>query len=221
MTFKVIFDIILPVVITIGNKNRSGKVKSNKSSISKQVILETTLALIDENGGIKNVTLRDIAKKIGCAHTNLYNYYNSLDEIFWESLAQALLKMMDYCVNDLTAETNDEEEFYSLYSNLIDFSVDHPGLYRLIWLETMDGNPSAEVIQILGLPGKKLNELIIKINNNKLSEEKANSINAILHCYLHGELCKWINGRSGIESRKDAKSNILSNIKHLYKLLIQ
>ncbi|MDZ4957160.1 TetR/AcrR family transcriptional regulator, partial [Clostridium perfringens] len=39
--------------------------------------------------------------------------------------------------------------------------------------------------------------------------------------YLHGELCKWINNRSFISTREETKAIILSNIKYLYKLLIQ
>jgi len=48
--------------------------KNNKKHVSKEIILETTLSLIDKNEGINDVTLRDIAKKVWCAHTNLYNW---------------------------------------------------------------------------------------------------------------------------------------------------
>jgi AcrR family transcriptional regulator len=198
-----------------------GGMQTNKNNISKEIIIETTLGLIDENGGIKNVTLRDIAKKIGCAHTNLYNYFNSLDEIFWESLADALLKMMYYCGNHLTTETDYEEELYSLLSNLIDFSMDYPGWYRLIWLETIGGNPSPEVAEILSMPGKELIKEITKASNSKFSAEKASLIYDILHGYLHGELCKWINSRSFINTREETKIKLLSNLKYLYKLMIQ
>lgn len=208
------------MVITIGYKNGADKMQTKKSNINKQIIMETTLNLIDENIGIKNVTLREIAKKLGCTHTNLYNYFNSLDEIFWESLGEALLKMMDYSRTVLNTETGTEEGLYSLLSNLIDFSMEHIGWYKLIWLESLGGNPSNEVLEILSMPGRKLHEVIIKASKDKLSEEKASLIGELLHGYVHGELCKWINNRSFINSKEEMKIKLLSNIKYIYKLMI-
>ena len=195
--------------------------QTNRNHISKELIIETTLLLIEENKGIKDVNLRGIAKKIGCAHTNLYNYFNSLDEIFWESLGQVLLKMINFVDSNLDTETDSEEKLYLVLSNIIDFSMDHPGWYKLIWFESIGGNPSPEVIKILHTPSQGFNTELIKISNNKLSEEKANLIGDILLTYLHGELCKWINNRSFITSREETKMKSLSNLKNLYKLLIQ
>jgi len=195
-------------------------VKNNKKHVSKEIILETTLSLIDENEGIKDVTLRDIAKKIGCAHTNLYNYFSSLDEIFWEALGQVLLIMMDYSSSGLGNEIDNEGRIFLILSNLIDFSVEHTGWYRFIWFESIGGTPSPEVTKILQKPGENFIELI-KTTNNNLSKEKANIIGDILHSYLHGELSKWINNRVFINRMDEMKIRILSNLKHLYKLLIQ
>jgi AcrR family transcriptional regulator len=196
------------------------KVQTNKNSINKETILRITLHLIEEKGGIKNVTLRDIAKKIECAHTNLYNYFTSLDELFWESLGEVLIIMMNYTDLGLKSNTNPEENIYLLLSNLIDFSMDHPGWYRLIWLDSIGGTPSIEVIKILHKPGEEFCAELIKAGNN-ISKEKANSISDILHCYLHGELCKWINKRSFIDSREEIKIKILSNLKYMYRSLIK
>ncbi|MBU5486011.1 TetR/AcrR family transcriptional regulator [Clostridium sp. MSJ-11] len=194
--------------------------KNDKKHVSKEIILEITLSLIDKNEGIKNVTLRDIAKKVGCAHTNLYNYFSSLDEIFWEALGQVLLMMMDYSSNGMSDKKDDEERFFLILSNLIDFSMEHPGWYRFIWFESIGGNPSPEVTKILNKPGEGFSDLI-KMSNKNIPNERANYIGNILHSYLHGELCKWINNRSFINTREETKAIILSNLKYLYKLLIQ
>ena len=196
------------------------KLINNKKHVSKEIILETTLSLIDKNEGIKDVTLRDIAKEVGCAHTNLYNYFSSLDEIFWESLGQVILMMMDYSSKGLNNEKDDEGRFFLILSNLIDFSMEHPGWYRFIGFESIGGNPSTEVAKILYKLGDGFSELI-KEGNNNISSEKANLIGDILHSYLHGELCKWINNRNFISRREETKTKILSNLKHLYKLLTQ
>ncbi len=196
------------------------KLKNDKKHVSKEFIVETTLSLIDRNEGMKDVTLRDIAKEVGCAHTNLYNYFSSLDEIFWEALGQVLLIMMDYSSNGLSNQKDDEERFFLMLSNLIDFSMQHPGWYRFIWFKPIGGNPSPEVTKILNKSGDGFSQLI-KMSNNNISNEKANSVGNILHSYLHGELCKWINNRSFINKEEETKTIIFSNLKYLYKLLIQ
>jgi AcrR family transcriptional regulator len=209
------------MVITIGNIKRGVSMESSRKNVSKEVIIKTTLKLIEEKEGIKDVNLRAIAKKIGCSHANLYNYFNSLDEIFWESLGQTLLIMIDYCEGNLSCENNPEENLYLLLANLVDFSISHPGWYRLIWLESIGGSPSFEVVEKLHTPGEELKKLIIKASNNNLSKEKSNLIYDILHSYLHGELCKWINNRSFINNIAETKTRIFSNLKYLYRLLIK
>ncbi|MBZ9607906.1 TetR/AcrR family transcriptional regulator [Clostridium estertheticum] len=194
--------------------------QTNKNRVTKEIILENTLSLIDERHGRKDVTLRDIAKKTGCAHTNLYNYFNGLDDIFWESLGKVLIMMMDYADNGISSKTNPKENFYLVLSNIIDFSMNHPGWYELIWLKSIGGTPSKEVIKILEMPSQGFTAGIMKSSNNKISEEKASLIGDILHSYLHGEVCKWIYNRTFIKDKEEIKIKILSNLKQLYELLI-
>lgn len=193
--------------------------KDNKNRVTKEMILENTLKLIDENDGIKDVTLRDIARKTGCAHTNLYNYFSSLDDIFWEALGKVLLMMMEYSAKGINDSTDPKEALDLLLSNLIDFSIDYPGWYKLIWSESIGGSPSAEVIEIMQAPGKEFIGLLMEASNNEISEEKANFIGNVLHGYLHGEVSKWIYKRSFLSSKEEAKRMIFSNIKELYKKL--
>jgi len=192
-----------------------------KAHINKKIIIEITLALVEENGGIKNVTLRDIAKRVGCAHTNLYNYFTSIDEIFWEALGEVILRMMDYASSDVSIKKNPEENFYLVLSNIIEFSLNHPGWYRLLWLETLSGDPPEQIWRLLQKPGEGFTNGIIIASNNTLTQEKAILIGDILHSYLHGELCKWINHRSFINTREETKVKILLNLKHLFKLFLE
>lgn len=194
--------------------------QTNRKSISKELIINTTLSLIEDNGGIKDVNLRGIANKIGCNHTNLYNYFDNLDEIFWESLGQALLNMIDYVDSNININADNEDKLYSIILNIINFSMNHPGWYRLIWLDSLGGEPSLYVINILHKPTQSFNSAIMEASDNRISQEKASFIGSIIHSYLHGEMCKLINNRSFIQDKGEVKNMIFSNIKHMYKLLI-
>lgn len=193
----------------------------NKKNISKELIIRNALILIEENRGIKDVNLRGIAKRIGCNHTNLYNYFDSLDEIFWEALGKALIDMTDYVYINSAAEIDLQEKLYLSISNIISFAMEHPGLYRLIWLESLNGKPSSEITNILHNSSKRFITEIIDTCNSKLTQEKAEFIANIIQGYLHGELCKWINNRILINDKDEIKDVILSNFKHVYQLLIK
>lgn len=193
--------------------------EDHKKHISRELILETTLSLIDENRSIRDVSLRVIAKKVGCAHTNLYNYFGSLEEIFWETLGELLLIMIEFCGRGLDKEKEDEIRIFLVFSNLIDFCMNHPGWYSFIWFENIGGKPSPRVVEILKKPGGKLTDLIQMANN--ISQERAKLIYDILHSYMHGELSKWINKRSFINNKEEIKKVILFKINYLYKLLMQ
>lgn len=191
-----------------------------KKEISKELIINTTLQLIEKTGGIKDVNLRGIAKEIGCAHTNLYNYFSNFDEIIWESLGYILLKMINYVDLKSVSTDNDEDKLYSVLEAILKFSLMHPGWYRLIWLETIEGEPSPQIAEILIRPTEGLNTLIIKASGGTVTDEKANKIANILYSYLHGEVCKWINGRMPTSSKDDIITITMSNLKLLYKLLV-
>jgi len=74
--------------------------------------------------------------------------------------------------------------------------MNHPGWYKLIWLESIGGTPSPDVIKILHIPSQGFTDGIMKASKNGITKEKALSVGNILTCYLHGELCIWINNRS-------------------------
>jgi AcrR family transcriptional regulator len=196
-------------------------VQLNKKDVSKELIIETALRLIEENGGIKEVNLRGIAKEIGCAHTNLYNYFKSFDEILWEAVGNILLKMIDYVGANIVTAANDEERFYLALEAILEFSLKHPGWYRIVWFEAIGGEPSRETTQTLIRPTEGLNYLLIKASGGNLTEEKADLVANILHSYLHGEICKCISERGPASSIEETTTRVLSNLKLLYKLLIK
>ena len=200
--------------------------QGNKKNVNKESIVKTAVQLIDENIGTKNVTLRTISKENGCAHTNLYNYFGSLDEIYWEALGNVLLKLLDYSNVDENVIIDPEEKLFITISKIIDFSLDHPGWYRLIWFEEIQGEPSEEVMKVLLTPSEGFSNSIIEVNKKiitkeEISKEKAEMISDILWGYLHGELSKWINKRSFIDNREEMKQYILSNFKFLYKSVMK
>ena len=146
---------------------------NKKNNINKEAVVETAVRMIDENKGLRNVTLRVIAKEMGCAHTNLYNYFDNLDEIYWEALGSVLAKMIAYSIKDTDRQKDPGEKIFETISNIIDFSFDHEGWYRLIWFEPLSGEPSPEVREILFRPAETFTSALMEASEKELSKDEA------------------------------------------------
>ncbi|MDD3169434.1 MAG: TetR/AcrR family transcriptional regulator [Eubacteriales bacterium] len=194
---------------------------NKKNNVSKEAVVETAVRMIDESKGLRNVTLRVIAKEMGCAHTNLYNYFDNLDEIYWQALGNVLVKMIAFCLKDTEKQKDPGEKIFQTISNIIDFSFDHEGWYRLIWFEPLSGEPTPEVRGILFQPAEIFTRSLMEASERELSKEEADVISDIILGYLHGELSIWINHRSFIQERAEMKSKIISSIRLVYEKLMK
>ena len=190
-------------------------------NINHEMIIETTLQMIDDNEGIKGVTLRAIAQKLGCAHTNLYNYFESLEEILWECVGRLLLMMTEEMSREDHGVSDPEQKLYLSFSRLLDFSFDHPGWHRLIWLEPSQGSPSAEVAKNMQQPTVTFAGNVFAASKATLSDDKLNQLCSMLLSYLYGEISFWINHRNSAENRASLQSKTLANLQLLYRLFLE
>lgn len=63
----------------------------------KAKFIAALLELLDEEHTPRSVNLRQISRRIGCAHTNAYNYFDSFESLLWHSLAEIIQKMIASC----------------------------------------------------------------------------------------------------------------------------
>ncbi len=60
------------------------------TTIGRQAFIDEVLRLLDEGVPIRDLNLRRVAKELGCAHTNAYNWFKSQQELLWFALGSAL-----------------------------------------------------------------------------------------------------------------------------------
>ena len=163
----------------------------------RRALLEAALAMIDEAEGCRGVTLRAIAARAGCAHTNVYNYFPSLESLFWESLLEAQSRSMEFMRRHVAQEVPGSPEVFSaLVSARIEFALTHPGWYRLTWLEPISKDVPPEVLSRLRRPREEVSTgMIHPVLGAGVSRDEARRITDILHSYVHGEICKLITQR--------------------------
>jgi len=89
--------------------------------IDKTRIIEVTLELINREGGVQGVNLRQIARLLSCAHTNLYNYFSDGNELLWAALDEAGVKLREFVLAGLDQIEDPGLRMSYYYSRLLDF----------------------------------------------------------------------------------------------------
>lgn len=190
------------------------------SADMRQALVEAALALIDEAGGCRGVTLRAIAARAGCAHTNVYNYFPSLERLFWAVLLEAQLRSVEMIGQRLAqAAPGTPEVLGAFVAAMLDFAQAHPGWYRLIWLEPIGEEVPPEAVPHLVRPRQRLTELIQPLLGPGVSRDEAWRATDLLHSYVHGEICKLLSKRDLADRDRGETRRIVENALRLLGLL--
>ncbi len=186
-----------------------------RKQLTKERILEATLKLIEEKGSSNAINFREIARQLGCAHTSLYNFYDSFQEIKLDAVRMLVVNMRSELAQRTQLILSETESIMVTYSIVvIDYALEHKGWYRFLWMDYMEHNIS-EVLRDQPRPEKLLLKSLIeeyKLQLKPLSEADAITILQVGHAYTHGELCKFLSNRSEALDESDFKNEVIKNI---------
>jgi AcrR family transcriptional regulator len=178
---------------------------------AEQRLVEAALALILKNGSCRGVNLRQIAVRAGCTHTNAYNYFSSLEELFWAALFRALELQIADTAQKLQAGADSQDLLRTFLTAQVLFAQENPGIYRLFWLEPLSGQPPPRVLlrldevrqQWVRFIGERLGALRSTANPAWAGE--------IVHGYFHGEVCKLVGRHAFVPKSKENCTRVVEN----------
>lgn len=141
--------------------------KKTRPGTAREDFVAAVLTLIDNGLGFRDLNLRRVARQVGCAHTNAYNYFSSWEELLWFSLEGAMEGLLcsaglphnpgslsnPELLNHIRSFPGPGEKG-NLFEVYVDFAYRHPGWYRLIWLDPMGGKPPEEILSLLHVPSR-------------------------------------------------------------------
>lgn len=210
------------MVITAGNECAVGDFM--KKGITKEQVIDVALNLMKEKEDIRSVNLRVIARELDCAHTNLYNYFGSFDDLLWEAHITLLQKASD-SVKDKMSQTNDEElRLQYFFFEFVDFYLNNIGWFRLAWVEIIGGKrPQINETATVQTVDTFVDSLItIWKNLYGLEPQKEKMKYALhnVHCYIHGEVSIYIARRSLIPEENEFKQYVTKEAVKMLKLLL-
>lgn len=177
-------------------------------SAGKEAFVNAVLAMLDEGVSLRDLNLRKVARRVGCAHTNAYNYFTSFEDLLWWSLKGVL----EYMTGMVDPDKGDLMRAYA------DFALDHPAWYRLIWLDPLSGDPPAGVAEYLPVPASVYTRWLRVRFGSGVDPAELELKGRLLHGYLHGELAAITAGRL-TGSRADLSGRVCSGAQELIRLL--
>jgi AcrR family transcriptional regulator len=194
--------------------------KSDADKPIDRLLIDITLTLIDEHKGLRGVTLREITRRAGCKHTNLYNYFNSFEDLLWSSLAEAVNQNVNFTNQRMMGSCEPNQLLVEFTESQVEFAVEHPGLYHFIWLDSLNGTPSDDISKVIHSPSQYFYEFIKTTIAADISDREIKQIADITLGYLHGGICKLINGRFFEKTKEEYCHYIVENTTRILTSLI-
>ena len=198
--------------------------KGMAKGITKENIVNITLELIRDKENIRSVNLREIARALGCAHTNLYNHFPDLDGILWSALDEVAARSVDFILAGMDAIETPDGKLEHFYKQLMDFYIGNRGWFRLFWVEKLQGKRPDNNKSLTEITVKKYVQLLAILFETlyqvKLADEQVMYVFHTVHCYMYGEVSIFISGRGLISDEKKFKEHVLRECIKLSRLLV-
>lgn len=188
-----------------------------RKGITKEDILTNTIGLIRCRTGMEGITVREIAKETGCSAANIYNHFNSIDELAVEMRTRVFTEYFSIFASDIEGE-DIGTIVRSISKSLIDYAIANPGLYSLLYVEKMPPFTTRENGLVAQLRKRSVIPFF-KVLGTGHTFDDIYRIAKIVHGYLHGEICRMISGRIVDGSLDNYRMQSIENAAHLTQQL--
>jgi AcrR family transcriptional regulator len=193
-------------------------VKKNRTGPTSERYIEATLELVVERGGSAQVNLREISRRIGCAHTNVYNYFESREDLLWHAIRRVLKLYGDAISFGLDESKSRHTNFQQFIRNMVEWPVQNPGLHRLLSSDPL--NPAQipqDIIDAVTIMKDWITQVFKVLANDRIEGEDLESLVDIMLGYLDGEIFNLINGR--VLPGEDIAGRVINNLERLFAIL--
>lgn len=196
-----------------------------KKNITKEQIITTALDLIKNRTDLRSLNLREIARTLGCAHTNLYNYFSCYDDLLWEMYTTLLGLFLEKLTAKLETAKDPETKLTYFFQTFVDLYMDNKGWFRLAWHDYIGNDLSRQNSTATEAANSKLNECISELwkelSGEYPSARRTKRVLHNTHCYIVGEVSNYLASRRMIENESDLKAYITREAVNMFRLCLK
>jgi AcrR family transcriptional regulator len=149
--------------------------------------------------GIRAVSVRSIADEAGYSYATLYNYFNDIRDLLFFCIKDFLGECDDFIKSQKHPEKNGLERIRSLSKAYMNYFVQYPGIFDLMFMEKMPEIAYQERITVLigdFFDNLFLEDLNYCIKKKILKEKAVKKLKEIHKVMVHGLLLFYLSRRS-------------------------
>lgn len=107
--------------------------KSASQELTKEMIIDEARAQFIEKD-FHQVSMRSIAKKLGCSHGAIYYHFKNKDELFYE-IIDGYFAELNRLLDETVAGTEDNEtKLYQVFLGFMEFGLNHQSQYEYMFI---------------------------------------------------------------------------------------
>ncbi|MCL1983101.1 MAG: TetR/AcrR family transcriptional regulator [Clostridiales bacterium] len=195
-----------------------------RKNITREQVVSTALELMQNKNDLRGLNMREIARALGCAHTNIYNYFPSYNDLLWETHAALQEAFMGMLAEKLKTADSAELRLSFFFKAFVDTYLDKKGWFRLAWHEYIGGERPLRDIEATEKTNAELNRHIAGIwkglTGEDPDEEQARRVLHNTHCYIVGEISNYLLGRGLFENEAELKAYITAEAIRMFRLCL-
>lgn len=108
--------------------------KRSEQELSKEAIIERARTLFSELGYHK-VTMREVARGLGCSHGAIYYHFKNKQELFSAIVASDFEQLNEKMALILNCENmSAKQKICTIFFEFIKFGIEHPKQYEMMFL---------------------------------------------------------------------------------------
>jgi AcrR family transcriptional regulator len=157
----------------------------------RQELLEAAANLMATHGDIESISLRSVAREAGVSATAVYRHFDDHHDLLRESVEYCWTNFRQSLTDSRLGITDPFDALHALRSAYVQFALDHPGQYRVMFSNRM--HPQGDSATI-GLAAYQLLVDSVEAILTVLDDSRdPYFVAAQLHTWLHGVVDLWSN----------------------------
>ncbi|WP_042462706.1 TetR/AcrR family transcriptional regulator [Neobacillus dielmonensis] len=180
--------------------------KPVQQELTQDMIMDAARDLFVSKG-YQHVSMRQIAKELGCSHGTLYYHFKNKAELFYELVEDHFVLLNQRLQEVLGKDLDEREKLKQILVAYIEFGLNHQSHYEIMFL-TKD----EEVRNLLNQGPNRSYEIfaqsVARLSGKKLKVQEI----WLLFLSLHGfvtHYCRYVNGFEEVKDLAEAHADFL------------
>ena len=154
-------------------------------------LLEAAANLMATNGDIESISLRAVAREAGVSATAVYRHFDDHHDLLRESVVYCWTNFRQSLTESRRGITDPFDALQALRAAYVQFALDHPGQYRVMFSNRMQPEGDSAVIGLAAY--QVLVDSVAEILGVLGDDRDPYFVAAQLHTWLHGVVDLWSN----------------------------